>query len=240
LPRVVRVIADDREKPSGVPDVLVSMEVKVEYHMLTVGDYVISRECAIERKDSRDFLNSLFQGRLFDQAYRLSEAYRIPVMIVEGDLQQAIESLGNPKAVWGALATLSFGYGLHVFYTHHPSQTADLIYTLARRGQFLKPSGPVVFAKPKGKTLPEAQLGVVSSLPGVGEKFADRILCRFGTVRRVFTASAAELSTVRGFGRVRASKVASFLESPYNPKTRLASQVRLDEEEPSSVDSEPV
>jgi len=233
------VIVDDRERPSGVPDMLASMGVKVEYHVLTVGDYVISRECAIERKDSRDFLNSLFQGRLFDQAYRLSEAYRIPVMIAEGEVQQAIESLSNPKAVWGALATLSFGYGLHVFYTHHPSQTADLIYTLARRGQFLKPSGPVVFAKPKGKTLVEVQLGVVSSLPGVGKKFADRILCRFGTVRRVFAASAAELSTVQGFGRVRASRVASFLESPYNPKTKLASQIRLDEDESSNMDSEP-
>ena len=234
------MIVDDRERPSGVPELLEGLGVRVEYLMLTVGDYVVSRECAVERKESRDFLNSLFQGRLFDQAYRLGEAYRVPVMIVEGDLQQAMESLSNPKAVWGALSSLSLGYGLHVFYTQDSAQTADLIYTLARRERFLKPTGPVVFAKPKGKTIAEVQLGVVSSLPGVGEKFADRILSRFVSVRRVFAASAAELSTIRGFGRVRAARVASFLDSSYNPGGRLASQVRLDEEELSGADSEPV
>ena len=51
------------------------------------------------------------------------------------------------------------------------------------------------------------------SLPGVGEKTAIRMLEKFGTPLRVFTASSTELSKVEGLGGARAKKIKKMLES---------------------------
>ena len=52
-----RVVVDEREKPSGVPDLLKESGLQVEYKVLEVGDYVVSWGCAVERKGERDFGN---------------------------------------------------------------------------------------------------------------------------------------------------------------------------------------
>ena len=82
MPVRFRVIVDEREKPSGVHDLLKEFGLQVEHRILDVDDYVVSPECAIERKKGQDFLRSLYSGRLFDQAHRLSEAYDHPVLIL--------------------------------------------------------------------------------------------------------------------------------------------------------------
>src|SRR5438034_3324943 len=86
---MLRIIADEREKPSGVPEALRSLGVSVEYRLLDVADYLVGAY-AIERKSVRDFVSSLYSGRLFDQAHRLGEAYETIFLIVEGDLWEEI------------------------------------------------------------------------------------------------------------------------------------------------------
>jgi len=229
LPFQVRILVDERERQSGVPDLLAKFGGKVEYRFLTVGDYVLSSECAVERKDARDFINSLFSGRLFDQAYRLSEAYRTSILIVEGDLLTMVEESAKPRALWGALATIAFGYGLHVFFTRDATQTADFIYTIAKHGRFARPRRPLIQKKPRVETVQEIQLFVVSSLPGIGPRLADRLLRRFGTVRQVFSSSLPQLALVEGFGRSRAENITRFLDVSYRPFEKLPSQARLDQ-----------
>lgn len=51
------------------------------------------------------------------------------------------------------------------------------------------------------------------SLPGIGEKFAVRMLEKFGTPLKVFTATTAELAKVEGLGDARAKKIKKVLES---------------------------
>ncbi|MEM2850671.1 MAG: ERCC4 domain-containing protein [Candidatus Bathyarchaeia archaeon] len=229
MPLQVRIIVDERERQSGVPELLAKFGGKIEYRFLSVGDYVLSSECAVERKDAHDFVNSLFSGRLFDQAYRLSEAYRFSMLIVEGDLLKLVEESSKPRAFWGALATIAFGYGLHVFFTRNTAQTADFIYTIAKHGRFVRPGRPLIQKKPKVETLQESQLLVVASLPGVGPRFADKLLRHFGSVRQVFSSSLSQLALVEGFGRSRAENVVRLLDASYQPSEKLASQARLDQ-----------
>src|SRR5215472_11114691 len=99
---MIRVIADQRERPSGVPKELQRIGVMVDYRVLDVADYLV-RDYAIERKSSRDFVSSLFSGRLFDQAHRMGEAYQTSMLIVEGSIQDEINRLRNPGSLWGAL-----------------------------------------------------------------------------------------------------------------------------------------
>jgi len=224
----LRIVVDEREAPSGVPDLLKRMGLQVEHRMLEVGDYVVSSECAIERKEARDFFKSLYSKRLFDQVYHLSEAYEHPVLIVEGDPTLFTREMTRPRTLWGALVTLSFQYGLSLFFTLDARQTADLIYTLAMRRRFVRPKKPLVRKKPRAGTLEKNQLLLVSSLPGIGPKLADRALERFGTIRRVFSASVAELSTVKGIGRITAEKISALLDAPYRPTIKPPRQLSLD------------
>ena len=89
----LRVIVDEREKPSSVPDFLKKLGLQVEFKMLDVGDYIISPICAVERKSSRDFLKSLYSGRLYDQASRIKEDYEKAFFIIEGNFPDFILSL---------------------------------------------------------------------------------------------------------------------------------------------------
>jgi len=223
----IRVVVDEREKPSGIPELLKEYGLQVEYQMLEVGDYVVSPDYAVERKKGRDFLKSLYSGRLFDQAHRLCETYDRPVLVVEGELPLFVREMARPRAFWGALTTLAFEYGLSVFFTADAGQTADFIYTLTRHRGFARPRGPLIRKKPRVKGLERTQLFLVSSLPGIGPKLADRALRRFGTVRRVFSASVAELSSVDGIGRIKAEKMAEILDAHYHPAEKPPKQLRL-------------
>jgi len=227
MPKTLRVVVDEREKISGIPSMLKEFGLLVEYRMLDVGDYIISPDSAIERKRKRDFLKSLYSGRLFDQAYRLSQAYEHSVLIVEGKLSYFMERMVKPRVFWGALATLTFQYGQNVFFTTEAQQTADLIHALIRHRSFGRPKGPFVQKKPKTTNLEKSQLTLISNLPGVGLKLGERVLKRFGTVRRVFCASVAEFSLVKGVGRKKSEKIAKILDAPYLPTEKPPKQLEL-------------
>ena len=225
----LRVIVDEREKPSGVPDFLKKLGLQVEFKMLDVGDYIISPICAVERKSSRDFLKSLYSGRLYDQASRIKEDYEKAFFIIEGNFPDFIYELENPRVFWGALASLAFKFNLNVFFTAEPKQTADLIYTLVRQEYQRGHVGPYVKKKIRAGDLEQLQLFLVATLPGVGPKLADRLLRRFGTVRRVFGASVAELASVEGVGRAKAEKIVEVLNSRYKPLAAKPKQLPLNE-----------
>lgn len=226
--RPFRVIADERERTSGVPDLLRMLGLQVEFRMLDIGDYVISPECAIERKEARDFVKSLFSGRLFNQAHLLAESYSQHILIVEGDFHSYIKEAANPKAYWGALTTLNFQFGFHTFFTEDTLQTAELIYTLTKRKDLtLTKKGPLIKKKPKTDEMEKMQLLLVSSLPSIGPKLAHNLLKEFGTARKVFMASKAELCKVEGVGRVKAEKITKFLDAPYRSRIIMPKQLPL-------------
>jgi ERCC4-type nuclease len=228
MSNTLRVLVDEREHASGIPERLQSMGVFVEARMLNVGDYILSSECALERKSAKDFVHSLYSGRLFDQARRLSEAYEIPMMLVEGQLSSLLDNMTNSRAFWGALLTLSLAYDIRVFFTEDLDQSAQFISTLARHTKFSASRGPVARGKPRLSTNKEKQIFVVSSLPGVGVKLAERLLGWFGSVRKVFKASIPELSLVNGVGRVRAETIAGLLDIPYERSEKSPPQLKLD------------
>jgi ERCC4-type nuclease len=55
-------------------------------------------------------------------------------------------------------------------------------------------------------------LSILSSLPGVGDKTAVRMLKKFGTAMGALTASAAELSMIAGLGTNRAIRIRRLLD----------------------------
>jgi DNA excision repair protein ERCC-4 len=224
-----RVIVDEREKVSGIPELLRSSGLQVEYRLLEVADYVISSDCAVERKSGRDFIKSLYSGRLFDQAQRLNQFYDRPVFIIESDLQLMFSESSKSRMFWGAMITLAFQFGISVFFTANAEQTTELIATLAKRtGLTRAPRSPWVQKIPKAANTQKLQLTLVAALPTIGPKLAERILSRFGTVRRVFSASAAEFSSIKGLGRSKAERIVRFLEAEYGSTAKREKHITLD------------
>lgn len=225
---LLRVIADEREKPSGVPRELEHMGVMVDYRVLDVADYIV-RDYAIERKSSRDFISSLFNGRLFDQAHRLGEAYHSSILIVEGDLESEMNRLRNPRSVWGGLISMVLDFRLACFYTKDERQTAQFILTLGKGSRYTGKSQapPIVVRKPRAADLRRVQESIVASLPSVGPRVAEQLLVSLGSVRKTFAASITDMAVGAGIGKSRALTINRILDAPYKASRTGPGQTRL-------------
>ncbi|MDQ1281223.1 MAG: excision repair protein [Thermoproteota archaeon] len=213
MPFPERVIVDQRENASGIPELLKASGLRVEFRMLAVGDYIFPSGYAVERKEVHDFVNSLFTGRLMDQASRLTQCYENALLLVEGDANSIVDGLSNPRSFWGALAALTFNFHIRIFFTYTRRQTADFLYTLAKRKIRSEPEKPLIYNKTRTRSNEDLKLAILSSFPGIGPKLAQNMLSHFGSLREVFSASVSELVLVKGVGRVKAHQIVQLLES---------------------------
>ncbi|MDH3395732.1 MAG: helix-hairpin-helix domain-containing protein, partial [Nitrosopumilus sp.] len=202
---------DERERKSGIPDLLKSVGLNLEMKTLPIGDYVVAPETVVERKSIRDLMASVFDGRLFDQCSRLKEHFEYPIVLVEGNIDEIEEITENPLIFYGALSTVVLDFKIPVIPTPSAAHTAKLLVSLCSRKD--TPKGPYLKKIKKSSDLEKQQLSVLCSLPGVGEKFAVRMLTKFGTPLKVFSATTSELAKVEGLGEVRAKKIKKTLDS---------------------------
>ncbi|KAL4502400.1 hypothetical protein ABPG72_011987 [Tetrahymena utriculariae] len=79
------VIIDKREFRSDLPSILFHEGFKVIPIQLTIGDYILSKDIAIERKsvETPDLVNSLRNGRLYQQLLAMSKNYKKCYLLIE-------------------------------------------------------------------------------------------------------------------------------------------------------------
>jgi len=207
----LRIVIDERERKSGIPDLLKSVGLKVEVKTLPIGDYIVAPETVVERKNIRDLISSIFDGRLFDQCQRLKEHFQFPVILIEGDVNEIEEITENPLVFYGAISSIVFDFKIPIISTPNAYHTAKLLVSMCSRKESVK--GPFLKKIKKSNNIQKQQLSVLCSLPGVGEKIAARMLEKFGTPLRVFNASFIELAKIDGLGQLRAKKITKMLES---------------------------
>lgn len=224
-----RVVADEREKASGVPEELSKLNVRVYYSRLPVADYVLSPEVAVERKSVRDLVASVYDSRLFYQAARLSAAYVKPFLLVEGDSKEVEKAAKNMKSFYGAIANVSMAYGLRLLYTANPRETAMAIAELLNHARAKPLAKMPSESPPKAKRIPQQQLYLVSSIPGVGRRLAERLLLKYGTPRRIMSLTAGELAMTKGIGWKRAEKIKELLDTRFSSYQEAKAQTRLEE-----------
>ena len=201
----LRIIVDERERKSGIPDLLKSIGMNIEMKTLPIGDYIVAPETIVERKSIRDLMASIFDGRLFDQCTRLKEHFEHPIVLMEGNVDEIEEITENPMIFYGALSTVVLDFKIPVIPTPSAAHTAKLLVSMCSRKD--APQGPYLKKIKKSSDLGKQQLSVLCSLPGVGDKFAVRLLTKFGTPLKVFGATTAELAKVEGLGEARAKKI---------------------------------
>jgi len=207
----LRIIVDERERKSGIPELLKSVGLNVEMKTLPIGDYIVAPETVVERKSIRDLMSSVFDGRLFDQCSRLKEHFEFPILLVEGNVDEIEDITDNPLIFYGAMSTVAIDFKIPIIPTPNATHTAKLLVSLCSRKDI--PKGPYLKKIKKSSDLQKQQLSILCSLPGIGEKFAVRMLEKFGTPFKVFTATTIELAKVEGLGEARAKKIKKILES---------------------------
>jgi DNA excision repair protein ERCC-4 len=207
----LRIIVDERERKSGIPDLLKSVGLNLEMKTLPIGDYIVAPETIVERKSIRDLMASVFDGRLFDQCSRLKEHFEHPVVLMEGNVDEIEEITENPLIFYGAISTVVLDFKIPVIPTPSAAHTAKLLVSMCSRKD--TPKGPYLKKIKKSSDLEKQQLSVLCSLPGIGEKFAVRMLEKFGTPLKVFSATTAELAKVEGLGDARAKKIKKTLDT---------------------------
>jgi ERCC4-related helicase len=216
----ITVITDTRELAAPVTRELSRLGIIVRSEALEVGDFVLSDRVAVERKDVGDFASSIIDGRLFEQAAKLKEAYMKPIIVVEGE---SLTGSGRvrPEAMMGAYASILVDYGIPIAWTREPSETAQLIFAVARREQVQERRLPRIMTASKPSSVERQQEFIVSSLPNVDNTRAKRLLSRFQTIERIFQASKEDLMSVSGIGERISEEIRRVLTVEYKTKSEI-------------------
>ena len=210
----ISIVVDTRELSSSVVRELLALGVVSKPRKLEVGDYVLSSRVCVERKTTEDFLESIIDGRLFEQAIMLRRSYAKPVMIIEGNSLYTARNI-PPQAIRGALAAIAIDLGIPIFFTDSESETAALIAAIAKREQEEGGRYVEIRGEKRTATLKEQQEFIVAGLPNINTTLARRLLKEFGSVERVFTADKEELERVHGIGEKIAEEIRRVVTSPY-------------------------
>jgi len=204
------IIADNREKSSGVPELLVNNNINVKMEQLSVGDYLIDNEIIIERKTNIDFVQSIITGHLFDQCARLRKTGMIPLIVVEGNPFKTRHII-KPEAIKGALLAVNLRWQIPIIRSSGKEDTARLMIMTAK--QQINPPTFVRRTSKKPKKPQRQQHYFVESMPGVGHELAQRLLAHFGTIAKIVTANIRSLQKVEGIGKTKAAMLYEFFRS---------------------------
>ncbi|SDF74276.1 fanconi anemia group M protein [Methanolobus vulcani] len=210
----IKIVVDQREIRSSVARCLDRNGAEIIVKTLEVGDYILSDRIAVERKETQDFVGSLIEQKLFEQIANLSRAYEKPILIIEGESLFNCRGI-NPNAIHGTLSSISLDFGVSIFYTRDPEDTAALLQQIAKREQVDEKREVNMHGKKAAAMLPQQQEYVVSSISDIGPKAARNLLKHFGSVENVMKASYKELLEVNNVGPKTAAKIREIIGSEY-------------------------
>jgi ERCC4-type nuclease len=182
------IVVDSREANTAAKIVkgLRERGCTVEIQLLQKGDYILSDVCAVERKTVRDFVYTLTHRYLFDQLFKLKEAYPKALILLEGYLPIIYKfSRIKPASVWGAMFNLA------------------------------KNRTPTIHPIKKVETISDAQTFFVSSLPKIGREKATAILKCYQTPLNALINVDDWPKAVHGLGPKISHKAKEVLTTPF-------------------------
>jgi len=211
------IIVDSREANTAAKIVkgLRERDVNVKIEVLQKGDYVLSDVCAVERKTVRDFVYTLTHRHLFEQLFKLKEAYPKSLILLEGYLPIIYKfSRIKPASVWGAMFHLAKN-GIAMINTTSYKETIDFLYVAARQEQIVEKRIPTVHPIKKCETTSDAQIFFLASLPNIGREKALAILKSYQTPLNALIGVDSWPKTVYGLGPIISNKVKEVLNTPF-------------------------
>jgi DNA excision repair protein ERCC-4 len=188
------ILIDNREKDSGIPNLLKEKGIPILFENLEIGDYIIG-DLIIERKTSKDFIASIFDGRIFQQANKITSFTNKAILLIEGNLNDELEYLKNKNSIHGTLLSLALSYNFKIIYSNDIEESANILEIIYKHGKYHKvESIHLIKQKRISNDINKQKLNIIASIPFIGEKYAERLLKNFKTIKNVINASPQELS----------------------------------------------
>ena len=209
------IFADHREKGNYVIKELLNLNIAVDLQQLEVGDYLLSSRCAVEYKTVPDFVTSLIDGRLLQQAKELKKQYSRPLYIIEG--MEDMYSVRNihPNAIRGMLAALTVDFGIPVLQTKTSKETAALLATIAKREQEFENRSFSLHGDRKPISIKDQQEYVITAFPSIGSSVAKPLLKEFKTIKNFVNATEEELKKVPLIGEKKAKQIKEVIDTEW-------------------------
>ena len=211
------IIVDSREAQTA-PKIVKGLKEKgaeISIRYLEKGDYIISNQCAFERKTVNDFVYTLTRRYLFDQLMMLQECYTKPFILIEGYLPIVYKySKIQPASVWGAMFAIA-KQGINLMHTNSYKETVDFLYTAAKQEQIVEKRSPVVHPVKKHDSLADAQIFLMASLPNIGKEKAVSILNMYQCPLNALNNVDRWSTDVHGLGPKITKKVNEVIHQTY-------------------------
>ncbi len=202
------IYADDREG-KWIPQRLRDMGIEVIVKRLDDADYVVTHSSymvAVERKSAGDYINSIADGRFFDQLHKLSSSYGLSFMVVIGEPDYYRI---KKDAFMGSLLSVALKSKQRVIPLRVESEE-DFCLILKSLNKQVE-EGRLRTAPRMRKTMVDDNIAMLTAIPGIGEEKARRLLEKMGSVQKVVNASIADLKRVEGVGDKQAKKIYDFV-----------------------------
>lgn len=213
----LEVIVDSREATTAkhIVDEIKRLGALIHIEFLEAGDYIVSKDVAIERKTVSDLISTLTKRNLFEQLDKIKTCFSKPVLILEGDISSIpmISSI-NMGSVLGALASIA-RMGISILPSPSPSITAKLIFLLAKQERKTREQTRIRVKLPKKDDVSEEQIFFLCGLPMIGKERAEAILRVYRTPLEALKRVDGWPRMVEGIGEAIAKKVKEVLETPF-------------------------
>jgi ERCC4-type nuclease len=205
------IFVDSRE-PKRIVEKLKELGLDIVVKSLNAGDYLIkhsSYEILVERKEVNDFLNSIIDGRLFRQCHALSTRYPLSFLAVVGEMDEILKERDFSRdAVIAAIVSMAA--------KNAEGQIIPLIlkneddFCLALKAIDRRVQEGDFRILPRLRRHENPKIAMLTAIPGIGEKKAEKLLEYFGSVQRIANASVSELKRVEGIGEKKAREIYRF------------------------------
>ena len=202
-----------------------AIKVPCEKRWIEIGDYVFDNVC-FEAKSTTDFLGSVMNKRLWTQLDNMDRHYETNVVIIYGDMQEAIHNViqHSPSKMpiatrsimlnnkfLGAIGRIVLDTDAKPFWVKSEEEAALIITAVSKMKPITRETiAPQIF---KRITTDDLRIDLLSSIKGVSIKKAKQMINQYGSIMEIGECSAYELQAIEGIGETLAKRIGSTLNS---------------------------
>ena len=202
-----------------------AIRIPCEKRWIEIGDYVCDDVC-FEAKSTTDFLGSVMSKRLWTQLDNMDRHYRTNVVIIYGDMEEAIHNVitHSPSKMpigtrsimlnnkfLGAVGRIVLDTDVKPFWVKTEEEAALIITAVSKMKPITRDTiAPQIF---KRITTDDLRIDLLSSIKGVSIKKAKQLIKQFGSIMEIGECSVFELQAIEGIGETLATRIVSTLNS---------------------------
>lgn len=204
---ILEILMDTRE--SDETKEILNLFLKPKEKMLLVGDIIVNNILCIEHKKIDDFINSIFDDRLFNQISKMKNNFVHSYIMVSGSMSDLL-NLANDKNCYNstkAAIASCFVRGCPVIFCDNLPNMCEIIKIL---GEKLTDGKNRTISVTKA-SIENDQLRLICSLPGISEKRGQALLDRFKSPMNIFNGFREDIIEINGIGDKTFNKMTEIL-----------------------------